>query len=137
MVQGKNTPLPTITKTEARQLRRKTTDAENQLWYYLRAGRLAGLKFRRQHPAPPYILDFYCDSAKLVVELDGAQHSAGADSARTNALERKGLKVIRFWDNDALLDTRSVLAVILDAAQARTLTPALSRWERGQEDGDE
>ncbi|MGH8225337.1 MAG: endonuclease domain-containing protein [Gammaproteobacteria bacterium] len=137
MVQGENTPLPTITKTEARQLRRNTTDAENRLWYYLRAGRLAGLKFRRQHPVPPYILDFYCDAAKLVVELDGSQHDARIDLTRTRTLERRGLKVIRFWDNDVLRDTRSVLEVILSVAQARTLTPALSRRERGQENVDE
>jgi len=49
----------------AHELRAKSTDAESELWFHLRAHRLDGLKFRRQHPIPPYVLDFYCDAAKL------------------------------------------------------------------------
>jgi len=67
------------------------TDAEQKLWCRLRGGRLNGLKFRRQHPVPPYIVDFYCMEAKLVVELDGSQHDADVDAARTAALEGGGL----------------------------------------------
>jgi very-short-patch-repair endonuclease len=67
------------------------TDAERRLWYHLRARRLSGLKFRRQHPIPPNVADFYCEAAKLVVEVDGSQHDAGPDSARTKKLERMGL----------------------------------------------
>lgn len=130
MTRGRNQPLPSITKTQARELRRESTDAERRLWYHLRAGRLQGFKFRRQHPIPPYVLDFYCDSAKPAVELDGSQHDGDSDSARTDALEGRGLKVIRFRDNDVLRDTRSVLEQILDALQTRTLTAALSRGER-------
>ncbi|MGH8127727.1 MAG: endonuclease domain-containing protein [Gammaproteobacteria bacterium] len=99
-MQGRNTPLPSITKANARRLRKETTDAERRLWYCLRAGRLGGFKFRRQHPHPPYVLDFYCEAAKLVVELDGSQHNETVDAVRTNRLERAGMKVLRFWDND-------------------------------------
>ena len=65
-------PLPSRTRDHARDLRQATTDAEQRLWFYLRGGRLNGLKFRRQHPIPPYIVDFYCGAKKLVVELDGS-----------------------------------------------------------------
>ena len=68
--------LPTLGLDQARSLRQNATDVENELWYHLRARRMQGVKFRHQHPIPPYTVDFYCDAAKLVVELDGAQHSA-------------------------------------------------------------
>jgi very-short-patch-repair endonuclease len=98
------------------------TDAEQALWFRLRGGRLDGWKFRRQHPVPPYIVDFYCMEAKLIVELDGSQHDADVDSARTAALERQGLKVLRFWDNQVLADIDAVLSEILEVARDRTLT---------------
>jgi very-short-patch-repair endonuclease len=97
------------------------TDAERALWYRLRGGRLAGLKFRRQHPIPPYVVDFYCHDAALVVELDGSQHGAGVDSTRTAALERGGLLVLRLWDNDVLTNTDSAMSEILRIARNRTL----------------
>jgi very-short-patch-repair endonuclease len=98
------------------------TDAEQALWFRLRGGRLDGWKFRRQHPVPPYIVDFYCMEAKLVVELDGSQHDADVDAARTAALERQGLQVLRFWDNQVLTDIAAVLSEILEVARDRTLT---------------
>ena len=115
-------PLPTRTRGAAKTLRQKTTDAEQKLWYRLRGNRLDGLKFRRQHPVPPYIVDFYCNEAKLVVELDGSQHGTEVDTARTAALEGHGLRVLRFWDNQALTDIDAVLSEILGIAQDRTLT---------------
>jgi very-short-patch-repair endonuclease len=118
-----NPPLPSRTRSHISTLRENPTDAEAKLWFHLRAGRLDGLKFRRQHPIPPYVVDFFCVAAKLVVELDGSQHTDGADSARTAALQRRGLNVARFWDNDVLQRTDSVLAAILNAARAPTLTP--------------
>jgi very-short-patch-repair endonuclease len=89
-------PLPTRTLENARALRHASTDAERMLWQHLRGGRL-GLKFRRQHPIPPYIADFCCVSAKLVVELDGSQHSEATDRERTRYLESQGWRVLRFW----------------------------------------
>ena len=118
-----NPPLPTRTREHAKLLRRSGTDAEQALWYRLRAGRLEGLKFRRQHPVPPYVADFYCETCKLVVELDGSQHDELTDRERTRFLEARGLKVLRFWDNDVLQQTDAVLEVILGAAHDRTLTP--------------
>ncbi|KZC41582.1 DNA methylase, partial [Rhodanobacter sp. FW510-R12] len=95
-------PLPTRTLNTAKSLRTAGTDAEHKLWYHLRARRLGGFKFRRQHPIPPYVVDFYCDELELVIELDGSQHSEEIDRTRTQALERQGLLVLRFWDNQAL-----------------------------------
>ena len=117
-----NPPLPTRTQDAAKTLRRKMTDEEQALWFRLRGGRLDGWKFRRQHPIPPYIVDFCCMEAKLVVELNGSQHDADVDAARTAALERQGLQVLRFWDNQVLADIDSVLREILLTARDRTLT---------------
>lgn len=116
-------PLPTRSLERSRGLRREMTDAERKLWSRLRAGQLDGLKFRRQHPIPPYIVDFYCDAAKLVIELDGSQHKESVDRARTDYLERQGLSVIRFWDNDVLLNIESVVDAIWNSVAHRTLTP--------------
>jgi len=107
----------------ARALRRAFTDAESKLWFHLRAGRLKGLKFRRQHPIPPYIADFYCDSAGLVIEVDGSQHSERSDATKTRFFESKGLRTLRFWDNDVLNSTDAVLEAIVGAVEDRTLTP--------------
>jgi very-short-patch-repair endonuclease len=116
-------PLPTITRDKARDLRRESTDAEHKLWQHLRGGQLNGLKFRRQHPLPPYILDFYCDAAKLVVELDGSQHTEESDRARTRFLESRDLTVLRFWDNDVLMQTEAVIEAIFNIVGPRPLTP--------------
>jgi very-short-patch-repair endonuclease len=104
-------------------LRRAGTDAEQKLWFHLRAGRLHGLTFRRQHPVPPHVVDFYCEAHKLVVELDGPQHNETADTSRTRFLESTGLRALRYWDNEALQNTGKVLASILSACENRTLTP--------------
>ncbi len=104
-------------------MRQAGTDAEQKPWYHLRAGRLNGLKFRRQHPVPPYIVDFFCEAKKLIVELDGSQHDEAVDRARTKFLESCGLKVLRYWDNDVLQQTEAALEAILGAAENRTLTP--------------
>jgi very-short-patch-repair endonuclease len=116
-------PLPTRTRQRARELRQSGTDAERKLWYQLRAGRLNGLKFRRQHPIPPYIVDFYCEAKKLVVELDGSQHNEEVDRDRSRFLESRGLKILRYWDNEVLQQMDAVLEAIVDIAQSRTLTP--------------
>jgi very-short-patch-repair endonuclease len=112
-------PLPTRTLATAKTLRSAGTDAESKLWHYLRAGRLGGFKFRRQHPLPPYVADFYCEELRLIIELDGSQHSEESDLTRTNALERQGLLVLRFWDNQVLQEVEAVLEVILATALGR------------------
>ena len=111
-------------KVRARALRRATTDAERALWYRLRDRRLAGHKFRRQHPIGPYIADFACVEAGLVIELDGGQHfhrvHAAADARRTAAMNACGFHVMRFTDREALLQIDAVLTRILEPL---TLTP--------------
>ncbi len=101
----------------ARDLRRQSTDAERRIWSYLRGGKLSGYKFRRQHPIEPYIADFYCVEAKLVVELDGRQHSEPAaviyDKVRTESFAAKGIHVIRFSDFDALTSSEAAARTIL------------------------
>jgi very-short-patch-repair endonuclease len=102
------------------------------MWCNLRGNRLGGAKFRRQHPIPSYVVDSYCDSARLVIELDGSQHEAEADGVRTRFLEGRGLEVLRFWDNDVLQDTSAVLARILMLIHERTLTPNPPPAGRGE-----
>ncbi|MDQ1117776.1 MULTISPECIES: DUF559 domain-containing protein [Pseudoxanthomonas] len=116
-------PLPTRTLRYARTLRREMTDAERLLWKQLRGGQLEGLKFRRQHPIPPYIADFCCIERRMIVELDGGQHSQGRDAARTAFLESQGWRVLRFWDNEVLLEVEAVVEAISHFAYGRTLTP--------------
>jgi len=102
---------------KARTLRRHMTDAEGALWCRLRSRRLCGYKFRRQHPIGPYIVDFLCPARRLVVEVDGGQHTATSerDAARTRWLERRGYRVMRFWNNEVLNETDAVLESILAA----------------------
>ena len=90
------------------------TDAEQRLWRYLRMRQLAGFKFRRQHPVCGYILDFACIDIKLAIELDGGQHADNieGDEIRTKALNQAGWIVIRFWNNDVLINTEAVLSEI-------------------------
>jgi len=116
-------PLPSQSLSHARKLRTAQTDAEAALWFHLRGGRLRGLKFRRQHAIPPYVVDFYCESLKLIIELDGSQHTTESDRARSSELERQRLRVIRFWNNAVLQDIEAVLTAILFAARSPTLTP--------------
>jgi nicotinate-nucleotide--dimethylbenzimidazole phosphoribosyltransferase len=106
--------LPAEILTHARELRKNQTDAEQLLWAVLRAKRFMDLKFRRQHTVKPYIVDFYCDSLKLVIELDGGQHAEqqAYDQARTAFLENKGITVLRFWNNQVLAETEAVLEAI-------------------------
>ena len=100
----------------ARHLRQNMTDAEASLWHHLRNRALMGCKFRRQHPVGPYIVDFACIERKLVVELDGGQHvDDPKEAARTRWIEAGGYRVLRFWNNDALVRQQVVLAVILEA----------------------
>ena len=97
-------------------LRQTLTDAESLLWYRLRDRRLGGYKFRRQVPLGPYIADFVCISARLIVEVDGGQHAEvkNYDEARTRYLRSKGFRVIRFWNNEVLANLDGVLQVILE-----------------------
>lgn len=100
----------------ARELRRSTTLPEGLLWQVLRK-RPEGLKFRHQHPVGPYVADFYCALAKLVIEVDGDSHDMGdnpARDARRDAwLRKQGLRVIRFNAAEVMNDLQSVVTAIL------------------------
>ena len=117
---------------KARRLRRNQTDAEARLWKALRGRRMTGFKFRRQYPIPPYIADFACVEAGLIVEIDGGQHqdSMGRDAERSRYFVRIGYRTARYWDNDVLLRTNEVLEAIL-LELGNPSPPPLSRVERG------
>jgi very-short-patch-repair endonuclease len=105
----------------ARRLRNAGTDAERRLWCFLRRQQLAGHKFRRQYPLAGYIVDFVCVSTRLVVELDGGQHLDALvyDQRRTEALQREGYRVLRFWNDDVLLRTEDVVGEIFRVLEGR------------------
>jgi very-short-patch-repair endonuclease len=96
----------------SRNLRRRSTDAENRLWHHLRGRHFEGAKFLRQFPIGPHVADFACRSLGLAIELDGGQHSPEADAPRTQVIEAFGYRVLRFWNNDVLENTEGVLEVI-------------------------
>ncbi len=106
---------PTL-KERRRKLRRDQTDAEKALWGHLRNKRFHGMKFFRQYSVGPYVLDFYCSTLRLAIELDGGQHNLGQsmkrDAIRSEYLKAQGIEVIRFWNNDVLLNMEGVLAAL-------------------------
>ncbi len=114
----------------AKVLRQTMTDAENKLWRQLRAGRFAGYKFKRQAPVGQYVVDFIAASSKLIIEIDGGQHTERAheDALRTTFLELQGFRVIRFWNDDVLLRPDSVFDSIYNALMVTNapLSPGLS-----------
>ncbi|MFJ2428364.1 endonuclease domain-containing protein [Pseudomonas sp. NPDC087804] len=109
----------------SRQLRAQQTDCEHLLWQRLRSRQIAKLKFRRQFPCPPYVLDFYCAELKLAIELDGSQHyeSSGLihDQRRTLYLYQQGIEVVRFSNLEVLQQMDAVLEQIIRIAAARKL----------------
>jgi very-short-patch-repair endonuclease len=112
----------------ARAMRREPSPFEHKLWLALRAGRLGGVKFRRQNVIGPYIADFACRiPMMLVIEVDGDTHgsSAAKDAARTRYLESRGYRVVRFSNHDVGSNLEGVLMAIADVLQL-PLSPALS-----------
>jgi very-short-patch-repair endonuclease len=101
----------------ASRTRRRCKRSAGRLWSRLRRKQLEGFRFRHQHPLGPYVVDFFCAEAKLIVEVDGGQHSDDNDT-RTRWLESRGCRVIRFWNNDVLANTEGVQHMILDALRA-------------------
>jgi very-short-patch-repair endonuclease len=116
-------PKPQFRATSAaRKLRRKMTLPEVIIWHSLRQ-RPNGLKFRRQHPTGPYVLDFFCSDARLAIEIDGAAHSRGdrptRDAARDEWLQSAGIKTLRIAAADVLGDADAVLRWITEKASER------------------
>ncbi len=109
--------VPPGRRARARAMRGAPTDAELRLWRLLRDRRLCGLKFRRQVPVGPYIVDFLCVGAKLIVEADGSQHAENPrDETRDAYLARQGWIVLRFWNHEVMRNREGVLATILARA---------------------
>jgi very-short-patch-repair endonuclease len=107
----------TAQRDRARRLRREQTDAERTLWKALRSRQFSGLKFRRQHPIGPYIVDFCCLDLKLAIELDGGQHASqtDADDRRSHCLAQTGYRVLRFWNHEVLMNLEGVLHCIAES----------------------
>lgn len=110
---------------KSKQLRIEMTPEESRLWYLLRDRRFFGYKFRRQMPIGPYIVDFACFKASLIVELDGGQHQDDVeyDQRRSAFLNDNGWKVIRFWNNEFRSNEEGVLKVILEHLQCLMPSP--------------
>ena len=106
-------------KARAKAMRSKMTPAESKLWYHLRNNKLANSHFRRQQIIDSYIVDFYCHSASLVVEVDGSGHleQVKYDQKRDEHLTALGLRVLRFYNSDVIENTDTVLEVILEHCQ--------------------
>jgi very-short-patch-repair endonuclease len=92
------------------------TDAEKRIWYRLRAHRFGDVSFRRQFPIGAYVVDFVCLERRLIIEIDGGQHSeSNRDATRDAWLRSEGFSVLRFWNNDVLSNTGGVLERIASA----------------------
>lgn len=123
----------------ARLLRKKATEPERILWRHLRNRKFAGYKFRRQHPFDDYILDFYCPSAQLAIELDGGGYNYRAgqirDQTRSEFLARHGVIVLRFWNRQVRRELDSVLRAIwfaLEEGQRNNPSPLSSPFCKGR-----
>jgi DNA polymerase-3 subunit alpha len=116
------------TLEHAKELRQNLTDAEQLLWSILRMKQLEDVKFRRQHPVGPYIVDFASIEAGLIIELDGGQHAEQQtyDEQRTAFLNEAGFNVLRFWNHEVLENIEGVAFAIIEAlsAEGAFVTPA-------------
>jgi very-short-patch-repair endonuclease len=116
-----NWRISTKQRVRARSLRTHSTDAERLIWAALRGHRLNGASFRRQTPIGPYIVDFLCPAANLVVEIDGGQHfdskQERRDARRDAFLAGKGLHVLRFNNHDVMTNRQGVLETIAAAIE--------------------
>ena len=128
--QGQYSPSPlagegrdggTMDTARAKTLRKILTDAERRLWQKLKRRQIATVKFRRQQPIGPFIVDFVCFERRVIVEVDGGQHAEQVpyDEQRTSWLEAQGYRVLRFWSNDVLANTEAVAQAIFDAVEQR------------------
>jgi very-short-patch-repair endonuclease len=126
-------------RATARRLRANQTGAELMLWRELRRLETKGTHFRRQVPVGPYVADFACLAARLIIELDGSQHDdelgKARDEIRTRWLESEGYRVLRFWNNDLTDNLDSVLETIYAALYgSRDTEPAPLKHERRRKD---
>ena len=101
----------------AKTLRANQTEAEQRLWYHLRAHRFMALKFKRQKPMGRFIVDFVCVERQLIIEIDGGQHAEQAeyDQYRDAWLRSQGYTVLRFWNHEVMQQLEGVLEQIRNA----------------------
>ena len=105
----------------AKRLRTNATEAERVVWTMLRAGRLNGLKFKRQMQLGPYIVDFVCFDERLIVEVDGSQHAESEKDAQRDAyFAAAGYRTLRFWNNEAMNNRDGLAKAILAAVGRET-----------------
>lgn len=107
-----NMDFKTLLHQYAKQMRSHPTDAEALLWYYLRGKRIFDVKFKRQVPLGQYIVDFIAKSKWVIIEVDGGQHHSDWDRVRDEWLKSQGYQVLRFWNDEVLTQTESVLESI-------------------------
>src|SRR5579872_4882043 len=120
------------TTAASRRLRRDATMAEQRLWYRIRSRSTLGMKFVRQEPIGPYIVDFVCREYRLIIEVDGGQHAENErDVVRDHWLHDHGYRVMRFWNNEVLENTEGVLETIADALRSSP-SPRLRGEGRGE-----
>lgn len=116
--------VSTTKRNNARRMRVEMTDAERKLWHAIKAHRLRDFAFRRQVPIGPYIADFVCHQASLIVEVDGGQHSESASDEQRDAwFVDHGFRVVRFWNNDVLTNLDGVLVRIIEMVERDSTTP--------------
>ena len=114
-------------RDRARELRKDMTPAERRLWTILQGRQLEGYRFRRQCPVGPYIADFACLEANLLLEVDGGQHmDAVVDVRRDTFLRREGFHVLRFWNNEVMTNLEGVRALVVSRLPGTAHVP-LSR----------
>jgi len=115
-----------------RRLRRNATIVEQRLWCRVRSRSLCGMKFVRQEPIGPYIVDFVCRERRLITEVDGGQHAdSKRDIIRDQWLRDHGYQVLRFWNNDVIENTDGVLEAIAEVLRASP-SPRLRGEGRGE-----
>ena len=111
----------------ARALRKKRTWAQKLVWSWLRDRRFSSYKFRREHPVGNYFLDFFCEEARLSIELDGSGHGFPAqrnyDTERTRFLVSMGIKELRFWNSRLRKESQWIRDTIFRELQARAPHP--------------
>jgi adenine-specific DNA-methyltransferase len=114
-----------MNRTNARQLRKNMTGAERALWKHIRLRQMTGHKFRRQQPVGQYVVDFVCLAKRLIIELDGGQHSQqiAYDANRSAWLDSQGFRILRFWNTQVLKEIDAVKEEILKGLEDGTDTP--------------
>jgi very-short-patch-repair endonuclease len=129
--------VSTKLRVHSRSLRRTLTDAERVIWYAVRAHRLNGASFRRQTPIGPFIVDFVCHDARLIIEIDGAQHFEAEherrDARRDAFLTARGYRVLRFNNHDVMTNRQGVVEAISTALVASPSPPSPARGGGGRD----